>query len=110
MLDMGGGILGEPFPLPHVGAKCGDLCFWPETAAEQAIRVQLAQPSRIADIRFASWHILGIASVYEDDLEARRFTYIESRYPVNAGRLHRHAGNAAWAFRAAMASWHLRVS
>ena len=48
----------EPFPLPHIDAECGDLCLRAETVTQHPIRVQLAQPSIIADIRFAIRRIL----------------------------------------------------
>ena len=57
--------------------------------------MQLAQPSRIADIGFATWHILGVAGIHEDDLEAMCLQDLEGRYPVDAGRFHGHAGDAA---------------
>lgn len=95
VLDVSGGILGEPFPLPHVGAQGGDLRLRAETAAEQAVGMQLAQPSRVAHIGFAAWHVLGVAGIHKNDLEATRFQDLEGWYPVNAGRFHSHAGDAA---------------
>ena len=95
MLDVSGGILGEPFPLPHVGAQGGDLRLRAETATEQPVGMQLAQPSRIAHIGFAARHVLGVAGIHEDDLEAMRFQDLEGWDPVNARRFHGHAGDAA---------------
>ena len=93
VLDMRGGIFCQTFALAHVSPQGGDLRHGTETATQQAIGLQLAQPSGVADIGFASWHILGIAGIHEDDLEAMRLKDLEGRDPVNTGRLHCYAGD-----------------
>ncbi len=51
MLDMRGGIFCQTLSLAHVGAQGGDLRFGAETATEQTVGMQLAQPSRITNVR-----------------------------------------------------------
>ena len=92
---MRGCIFCQTFALAHVSAQGSDLGFGAEATTQQAIGMQLTQPSGIADIGFAIWHILGIAGVDEDDFEPVCFQDLEGRYPVIASRFHRHAGNVA---------------
>ena len=95
VLDMRGRVFDETLALPQVGAQCGDLRLGPEAPAQQAVGMQLAQPSGIADIGLPARHVLGIARVHQDDLEAVLLEDLEGGYPVDAGRLHGHAGDTA---------------
>lgn len=88
VLDVRGSVFCQTFALAHERTQGGDLRFRAETATEQAVGVQLAQPSRVVHIGFAAWHVLGVAGIHEDDLEAMRLQDLEGWYPVNAGRFH----------------------
>lgn len=93
VLDTGGSILGQPVSLAHAGTLRRDLRLGSEAAAQQAVRVELAQLPRIADIGFATGHVLGVTGGHQDYIEASGCEDLKRRDSVDACRFHRHAGD-----------------
>jgi len=57
--------------------------------------MQLAKPCRIIDVCLPPWDVLRVTRIDQDYLKAMLLQNLESRYPVDAGRLHSHARDAA---------------
>lgn len=95
VLDMGSRILDQPFSLAQISKQRCDLCVGPKAPAQQAIGMQLAKPRRIANVGLSARDVLCITRVDQDHFEAVLLQNLVSRYPVDAGRLHRHAGDTA---------------
>ena len=88
VLDVGGGVLHQPFAMAQVRAQPDDAVAGPEAAPEQAILVELLQPLRIVHVALAARDMLDVARVHQQHLEAARFEDLEHRNPVHARRLH----------------------
>ena len=85
---MGGRILEQTLALTHVCTQLGDLAFGPKAGTQQTVRMKPLQPLRIADIRLASGHVLGIARIDDKHSKAAGVEEFKNRNPVDAGRLH----------------------
>jgi len=51
VLNVGRGVVQQPFPLAQIGSQDRDLALRLETAAQQAVGVQSLEPLGIADLR-----------------------------------------------------------
>src|SRR5271156_884852 len=52
--------------------------------------MQLLQPLTVLYVRFASWEVLGLTSIYDADLKPSALQNLVEGYPVNASGLHRN--------------------
>ena len=66
-----------------------------EGAAQQAESQQLLQPLAVQHVGLAARHVLDLAGIDQQHLEAPALEYLEQRDPVHAGGLHRHDRHAA---------------
>ncbi len=76
--------------MSQIGTQRDDRVGRPEAAAQQADDVQVAEPFTIGDIALAAGHVLDVAGVDEDDVNAAGFEDLEDGNPVHAGGFHRH--------------------
>ena len=60
-----------------------------EARADQAVRQQLSQPSRIVHVGLAPWHVLHVRGVRQDQLEIAVRQHMPDRLPIHARRFHR---------------------
>ena len=88
VLNVGRGVVQQPFPLAQIGSQNRNLALRLETAAQQAVGVQSLEPLDIADVGLAARNVLGIAGVDQQHLEAALIKDLESRDPVDAGGFH----------------------
>ena len=86
--------LNEGVAVAHEGAEGQDRPGGAEAAAQQADRVQLAQPFTVFDVALAAGDVFDVASVDEQDLQAARFEDVIDRDPVDAGGFHGDTGDA----------------
>jgi len=56
--------------------------------------MQLTKPFRVVDVGLPAWDVLRVVRVDQDHLKPVLLQYLESRYPVDPCRLHRHARDA----------------
>ena len=87
MLDVRRGVLDEPFALAQIRSQRDDRLARAEAPAQEATLVELLQPLRVVDVGLATGHVLGIARVDQEHLEASRFKHLEDGNPIHAGRL-----------------------
>ena len=73
-----------------------DLAFGPKAGTQQTVGMKPLQPLRVADISFASGHVLGIPRIDQEYGEAAGVEEFEYRNPVDAGRLHNDCLDAAF--------------
>ncbi len=79
VLDVRARIVQQPFTLTQVAPQDGNLALQPETGPEQPILMQPLQPLGITDVGLASRHVLGVAGIDQDDLEAALVEDLEGR-------------------------------
>ena len=94
VLDVSAGVLDQPGAVAPVGAQDADLVGRAEGGGQEAVAVELLQPLAILDVGFAAGQVLDVAGVDQADLEAVGLQDLADRDPVDAGRLHRHRGDA----------------
>ncbi len=67
----------------------------PEGGAEEPHGIQILKPLAVLDIALPARGVLDVAGVHQAHLKAARLEDLVERDPVDAGRLHRHRGDAA---------------
>jgi len=65
VLDMGGGVLHQPFAMTQVRAQPCHPIAGAKAASKQAILVELLQPLRIVHVALAARDVLDIARVHQ---------------------------------------------
>ena len=80
--DVGPRGLHQDLAVAQVGAQRQDLPGGPEAPAQQADRVELAQPLTVLDVALAAGDVLDVAGVDEQDLEA---VSLETRAELDEG-------------------------
>jgi hypothetical protein len=94
VLDVRRRVVDHALAVAKERAQASDSIAGPEAAAEEAVLVQLLEPLGVADVGLPAGHVLHVARVHEDDLEASLLQDLEDRYPVDARRLHRDCRDA----------------
>ena len=86
----------EHVPLPEVAAQHHHLVLGPKRRRQQAVGVQPLNPLAIEHVGLGSARgVLRLPWIDQINLEAAPLEQLEQRNPVNAGRFHSHAGDAA---------------
>ena len=93
-LHIGAGGLDEEVAMAHQRAEGEDRPGGAEAPAEEADRVEFAQPLTVLDITLAAGDVFDVAGVDEQHLEATRFEDVVDRDPVDPGGFHGDAGDA----------------
>ncbi len=88
VLDVRRRQLHKPLALAQIRAQRRDLALGKEAGAQETELMQALQPLGIADVGLATRHVLGVARVDQNHLEAWLLQDLEHRNPVDPGRLH----------------------
>ena len=93
-LDIGPGRLDKHVAVAHEGAQGEDGPGGAKAPAQEAHRVELAEPLTVLDVTFAARDILDVARIDQQDLKAASLEDVVDRDPVDAGGFHGDAGHA----------------
>ena len=90
VLHVRGSVLDEHFSLSNIAAQCDHGVRWTERRRQHAEKMKFLKPLAVDHIRLATRHVLDVARVDQNDLEATTFEDLEEWNPIDAGRFHRH--------------------
>jgi hypothetical protein len=76
------------------GTEGADTIGGAEGALKKAVRVELLDPLAVEDVGLATWDILDVSGVDEDDFKAAFIEDFKDGDPVDAGGLHGHGVDA----------------
>ena len=88
-LDMAAGLPHQLLAGAQQGAHLLGLLIRHKAAADQAVRQQIGQPSRVVHIGLAPGHVLDMRRVGQHEFEVA-FEHVPHGLPVHPGGFHRH--------------------
>jgi hypothetical protein len=95
MLDVRGAVADQHASMADEGAEDADIIGGAEGALKQTVSVELLDPLAVENVGLATWDILDMAGVDQENLKTALVEDFVDRDPIDAGGLHGHGVDAA---------------